>query len=684
MSRTPGLLALVLSAWLSGLVVAAGPLGFASPLALRHPGEAMPRFAPPARFCEARFALAGCELREDLSAEEHSELEALVREHAGDIERWRGELRPAFSTGAYWRGGWTLFALGWTVLAALLARLVLRGRGGSGRGPAVEPLEPLPPGLVEDLGRAAAHGGEPVERVQTHISWVFLTPARVVKLRKAVRLSFLDFGTRARRSADCLREVALNRRLAPDVYLGVAPLETGAGGYRVGALREGLAAGEGGAPPPEHAVVMRRLPAGRDALSLLERGALEPAHLDAVARVLARFHAGAGLGRPAPFSPDAWRALVAGPMAANVASLRETRPAGVEPGTVERVEARFAERLAEVEGRLETRRSEGRAVDGHGDVHLQHIWFEAGAKTPLLIDCIEFSEGLRRIDAASEVAFLAMDLAYRGRDDLAARFLRRYAESSDDFGLYGVASLYASYRAAVRAKVAGLAASEAEVPEEQRRAAAESAVRHLGLAERLLAPARPGAVVLVCGTVGSGKSTAAEALADRLEGAVVSSDRTRKRLAGLAPEERAASEPGAGIYTEEWMERTYAALLERAEPVVASGRVALLDATWASARRRAAARAFAEGIGAQAWLLEVRCAEATALERLRRRAAEGRDPSDAGPGLLAQSRAQFEPPDEWPPARRLVLESDAPDAAAALEAVAHAIGASAAAPVPPA
>jgi hypothetical protein len=220
--------------------------------------------------------------------------------------------------------------------------------------------------------------------------------------------------------------------------------------------------------------------------------------------------------------------------------------------------------------------------------------------------------------------------------------------------------------------VAGLAAAEPELPGPQARAAAASAARHLALAERLLAPSGPGPIVLVSGTVGAGKSTAAEALADRLEGAVVSSDRTRKRLAGLAPEERPA--PGVGLYTPERIERTYAALLERAGQIAASGRAALLDATWASARQRAAARALAGRLGAEAWLVELRCAEATILERLRRRVREGRDPSDAGPELLARSRAEFEPPDEWPAARRLVLQTDAPDADAELDAAAQAIG----------
>ena len=537
-------------------------------------------------------------------------------------------------------------------------------------------LEPLEAALPRDLARPEAHGDdlracEGVEVVQTHLSWVFLSPGRVVKLRKAVRLSFVDFGTRALRNADCLREVRLNRRLAPDVYLGVAPLVRGPSGWRVGPLGEELAGGEGG-EAPEHAVVMRRLAAGRDALALLERGALGPAHLDAVARVLADFHARVGLGRPAPFSAEAWRGLLAAPMAANLASLRETLPAGLGEAALRRVEGLFAARLEACAGRLETRRREGRAVDGHGDVHLQHVWFEAGPEHPVLVDCIEFSESLRRIDTAGEVAFLAMDLAYRGRGELAARFLRRYAERADDFGLFAVVDLYAAYRAAVRGKVAGLAARDAAIGERQRHAAAESAARHLALAERLLAAPRPGAVIALCGTVGSGKTTVAERLADLLSGAVISSDRTRKRLAGLAPEERAVAGLGEGLYTAEWTGRTYAALLERAEPVAASGRAAVLDATFAESARRRAVLAFAEALGAPAWLVEVRCGEATALARLARRAREGRDASDAGPELLAASVARFEPPAEWPRERHLVVESDGPDFEAQLAAVAAA------------
>jgi hypothetical protein len=167
--------------------------------------------------------------------------------------------------------------------------------------------------------------------------------------------------------------------------------------------------------------------------------------------------------------------------------------------------------------------------------------------------------------------------------------------------------------------------------------------------------------VVLCGTVGSGKTSAAQVLAAAAQGVVVSSDRTRKRLAGLAPETRAGAAPDEGIYTGAMTARVYAGLLERAGPVLVSGRVAILDASFAAARWRDAARAFAAEHGAGAWLVEVACSDAIALERLAARARAGRDASDAGPGFLATSRARHEPPGEWPAGRRFALDTGLPD-----------------------
>lgn len=513
-------------------------------------------------------------------------------------------------------------------------------------------LEPLPPELPLALARASAYPDDPsagdgIRVVQTHISHVFLTAERVYKLRKAVRPGFLDFGTRQARNEDAVREIVLNRRLAPDVYLGLSPVWIDASGARLGPLSETLAVGED-RREPEHCVVMRRLPDGRDARSLLEAGRLECRHVDAVALRIARFHAQVCLGTPAPFSADDWLARTTRRVERAIPPLPEGEELWTEMRSF----------LADNQDRFEARRLGGRAVDAHGDLHLEHIWFESDAAEPIFIDCIEFNQDLRHIDAASEVAFLAMDLAYRERCDLGERFLRRYARESDDFDLYSVVDFYASYRAEVRSLVAALAAGEEEVPAEQRRNAAASARRHLDLARRLLRPHPRGGLVLMCGVVGTGKSSAAEVVADALGGVVIASDRVRKRIAGLAISDRSGADAGEGIYTLERTQQVYRGLLERAEPVIASGRFAILDATYARAAHRRSALEFARARGVSARIVETRCARDVALQRLAERERRGLDPSDAGPALYPASESSFEPVTEVPAERHLVARTD--------------------------
>jgi aminoglycoside phosphotransferase family enzyme/predicted kinase len=531
-----------------------------------------------------------------------------------------------------------------------------------------QPAPALSAGELAALAEPAAYPEDPtapggVEHLQTHLSHVFLTPTRVYKFRKAVDLPFVHFATREQRNADCLREVALNRRLAADVYLGVAPLL--ASPPRIGPVLEELADAA-----REHCVVMRRLPAGRDALSLLVRGALSDAQLERVAVLVARFHERHGLGTPAPFSCEAWRQRCVGPVEDNLLLLGEA-PAGLLPrdvlGTLGERTRAFASASAD---RFERRRLAGRAVDAHGDLHLQHLWFERDDAEPIAIDCLEFSEPLRHIDAAAEVAFPAMDLRYRDAARAAARFLRTYARESDDFDLYAVVDFFASYRASVRAKVASLAAGDPAIDAPQRERARQSARRHLGLALALLAEPGPGALVLVGGVVGTGKSTAAAGLADEIGGVVIASDRVRKRLAGIAATARTAAALDEGLYAPGFGERVYAGLLERAAPVLGSGRTALLDATWSSAAQRRAALRFARERGAAAHFVEIRCAPAVARARLARRQALGADPSDAGPEFHARSLARFEPPEEWPRDSHHVVHSDREDWQSALRGLA--------------
>ena len=519
-------------------------------------------------------------------------------------------------------------------------------------------IEPLESGLVDGLGCPNAYpldatAGDGVSAQQTHISQVFLTGSRVYKLRKAVDLGFLNFGTRRLRNEDCLREVTLNRRLAPDVYLGVAPVRVSPTGTQVGPVGDALAD-----PDLEHCVVMRRLPDGRDALSLLDGGSFSDRHVEVIAHALARFHRTQALGTPAPFSPGEWLTAISTPVEDNFAPLDEM----FDDVRLASLASSARQFLLTHADRFEVRRRAGRAVEGHGDVHLGHIWFEEDGSDPLFVDCIEFGDQLRRIDAASEVAFLAMDLAYRGHPGLSERLLRRYATASDDFHLYAVVDYFMSYRAAVRAKVAAIAASAPEIPEAQRRAATESASRHLDLAIDRFQSSGRGGLVLVAGIVGTGKSTAADAVVETLGGAaVVASDRVRKTLAGLDALEHASTPIDRGLYSESHTRRVYAGLLERALGIVSSGRVAVLDATFSQPDARAAAIRFADRRGVPCLLVETRCREQMALQRLAERDRAGGDPSDAGPSFYATSRDQFAPIDPIEPGvTHMVLDTEHP------------------------
>lgn len=517
--------------------------------------------------------------------------------------------------------------------------------------------------LVNALVRERAYphdpgGGGGVEHVQTHLSHVFLTRDRVYKLRKPVVFGFVDFGTTRARNADCWREVELNRRLAPDVYLGVAPVRMVASRAEVGEI---VSSAEECDPfsLEEHVVVMRRLPAARDALSLLAQGKLSPEMLDCVAQRIASFHAEQNLGKPAPFRPLDWKRSIIEPVCDNLRVLGATCSDSVlgEIGACRQMTRRFES----VHGdRLERRRLEGRAVDGHGDLHLQHLWFER-EDDPVIIDCLEFSDDLRRIDAAADVAFLLMDLRYRGRSDLARRFARKYAAFSDDYDMYGVLDYFVSYRAAVRAKVASLACRDSALPAEQRARADESVAAHVALARRALETRSPGSLIALCGTIGTGKSSVAEELAEILPGVPIASDRVRKHMAGLAAHERTGAGLDEGLYRPEAREAVYAALLQRAKAVLDAGRTAILDARYALRSQRDALREWAENEGVDVVLVEAVCAPETVRQRLERRAASPCEPSDAGPQLLGVADADHQAPDEWPEALRHRVDTGDPD-----------------------
>ena len=453
---------------------------------------------------------------------------------------------------------------------------------------------------------------------ETHSAVVFFVGDRAYKLKKPVDLGFLDFRSRQERQAVCHREVELNRRLAPDVYLGVADVLDPSGELC------------------DHLVVMRRMPADRRLSALVTAGADVDDELWRLAHLLASFHAGAERG---PAADEAARAgALAARWADNTASLLAHARSVVATGAVELVQ-RLAERYLAGRGPLFDRRiTDGRACDGHGDLLADDVFcLDDG---PRVLDCIEFDDRLRYGDVLADVAFLAMDLERLGRPDLARRFLAAYREHAGDAWPASLAHHHVAYRAQVRAKVAAIRAGQGDRP------SAAEAGRLLALAHRHLEAGRVR-LVLVGGLPGTGKSTLADGLGRSLGSVVLRSDEVRKERAGLPPDRPSPAAFGEGIYAPDATADTYGELLRRAGVALELGETVVLDASWTDAGWRAKARSVAEQHHAD--LVELRCVApaAVAARRMRERAAGGRDPSDATPEVAAALAAVEAP---WPSA----------------------------------
>jgi aminoglycoside phosphotransferase family enzyme/predicted kinase len=502
--------------------------------------------------------------------------------------------------------------------------------------------------VVKGLCRPGALGGGAVELRTTHASWVFLRGDDVWKVKRPVALGFLDFRTLEARRRFCEEEVRLNGRLAPQIYLGVEPVRRSARGLTVGARAPGDVV--------DWAVHMKRLPDDASAAARLARGTLDAEDLGALAETLAVFH----------------RACREAPSLAGEAALR----ANVEQnfGETEAFVGELLDRDTFDEARafqlgwlsahgdlVRARQREGRIREGHGDLRLEHVYLmrdAEGRPRPVVIDCLEFDERFRCGDVAADVSFLAMELEAERRPELAAGFLARYAEASDDFGLFAVVDFYLSYRAWIRGKVAALVAADAASSPEARRAKRLEARRDFALARSCAGRALdPGFVVAVGGVIGAGKSTLASALGRALAVPVVSSDRTRKAVAGLSPTARG----DAALYTEARRDAIYGQVLRRAEAVVRAGRGVVLDATFAEPRWRAAAGAVARAGGVPFVFIEVTFADEEALKaRLRARRASP-STSDATDLELEGFRRRYVPPAESEGAPLLHVDGGGPE-----------------------
>ena len=410
---------------------------------------------------------------------------------------------------------------------------------------------------------------------ETHCAWVFLLGDLAVKVKKPFDLGFVDWRDPAARRRACEREIVLNQQFAPDVYRGVGSITM---------------AGE----DCEALVVMRRMPDSRRLSTLLSQGFdVDPA-LRLVARQLAIHHASAR--RSARIDQAGSVDLLLHRWTDNLEALERGRSARIEVAALAEIRSLSTRYIAGRRRLFQERIHAGWVRDGHGDLLADDIFCLNDG--PRILDCLEFDDDLRAVDAIDDAAVLAMDLERLGAPDAAEGFLNAFLEFSGILGPVSLVHHYIAYRAVMRAKVAMIRADQGDpAAAEQMKLLCSLGLAHLRLGEPTL--------TLVGGLPGTGKSTLAGAIADRTGAVVVASDRLRKELTGTEPSRQQEHGWRVGPYSDEVTRRTYTAILRRARQLLQMGESVVVDASFANTADRVSARAVADECAAR--LVELRC-----------------------------------------------------------------------------
>jgi aminoglycoside phosphotransferase family enzyme/predicted kinase len=481
-----------------------------------------------------------------------------------------------------------------------------------------------------------------VKLVQTQMSFVFLTDSYVYKVKKPVNLGYLDYTTLEKRKFYCQKEVELNRRLCPDIYLDVVPVTRHQGDFFI--------AGQGKAI--EYAVKMRRLPQELMMDTLLASNQVSSEMITKLAQKLATFHEQAETNKRISIfgSLD----TISQNTNENFSQTEKYIGKTTSSKNYRHIKAYTDNFLKENAPLFRKRIKDGRIKDCHGDLHAAHICFTNGI---CIYDCIEFNDRFRYADVASEVAFLAMDLDHYGRADLSRLFVSSYISLSRDRELLEMLTFYKCYRAYVRGKVESFKLDDPYITEEEREETLKKASGYFDLAFSYvkLAPS----LLITAGLVGSGKSALAQALAKRLGLVVISSDVTRKRLASIPETEHRFEEFDVGIYSPEFSRKTYNTMLSEAESILREGGSAIIDASFIKAEERLKAKRLAQELNTNFFVLECTLDEELTRKRLIERLKQG-SVSDGRWEIFSQQRERFEPVVEVPPQNRVIIDSSQP------------------------
>jgi len=487
------------------------------------------------------------------------------------------------------------------------------------------------------------HSGK-VDFVQTHVSAIFLTGEHAYKVKKPVDFGFLDFSTLEKRKFYCQQEVVLNRRLCPEIYLGVVEIR----------LHQGrISLGEGPGAVVEYAVLMKQLPRDGMMERWLSRGAITPALVHKIAAKIAHFHAQAETNSEiASFGTiDAIRHNLEENFSQTEKYLGLSISAELFREIQESTHRFVQNRLPLFHQRIAT----GKIRDCHGDLHLQHICL---TEEILIFDCIEFNRRFRYSDVAADIAFLLMDLDFHDFPLLSADLGSSYLRLSQDWSLFLLLDFYKSYRAYVRGKVISFRFDDPAIAEAEKGSALEEARGYFRWAHHYARRLNRPILFITCGLMGTGKSTIARALSEALGWPRLSSDALRKELANLSPREHRYENFHQGFYSPDFSRKTYEGLLERARNILDTGISLIIDASFKKQLDRRGAWALAHQAGADFLLIECQIPEGEVQKRLARRVSDPDEPSDGRWGLFAAQREDFDRVEEMSPAFHLTLRTE--------------------------
>ncbi len=472
------------------------------------------------------------------------------------------------------------------------------------------------------------HPVKTISVAETHISWVILTGPYAYKIKKPVNFGFVNFSTLARRKWFCTEEVRLNRRLAPDLYLGVIPI--------TGSPLVPQLGGEG--TPIEFAVKMKQFSPNQELTQILSDPGNHREVVTQLAHIIADFHgrvdrapAGTNFGTPDRIWGAVRECLEEIPMSGGSSEIREQ---------LQDIRAWLEVERQNQQATFLQRKLQGSIRECHGDLHVANIAVNEGK--PWVFDALEFQPWLRWIDVMSEVAFLAMDLEKRGRRDLAAIFLNTYLEIRGDYSGVRVLRFYKIYRALVRSKVAGLRLAQLTNRDREWGEAKQEFYGYVRLAHRLIKGSSPG-LILMHGVSGSGKTTISTKIMLELGAIRVRSDIERKRteLEGETGQESFGR--NKDLYHSSMTEAVYRRLRELASLLLQCGETVIVDATFLKEGHRAHFFQLSQDCGCPCVILAISAPTKVLEERLQMRNEEGIDASDATAEVMKQQKKLKKP-----------------------------------------